>query len=122
MKEMIKKYVPMFVSIVSKTSKELLSRVDSSVVNYFLFSFKSEIILKNIIQLKKLKTSIEVCKEDKSKFPITKNFSFFCPPQTRPFPLWSIYEDYTLGALIIEEGYQRWNKLMNSEKWRDYHE
>jgi hypothetical protein len=40
---------------------------------------------------------------------MTKNFKFFYSGQCKTFPLWNIYEDYTLGALMVEEGYQRWN-------------
>lgn len=61
--------------------------------------------MKRIIQLKKLKTEIEKSYDDHSKFIVKKPFMFFSSGQCKPFPLWNTYEDYTLGALIVEEGY-----------------
>lgn len=46
---------------------------------------------------------------------------FFSSGQCKPFPLWNTYEDYTLGALIVEEGYEMWDNVINSKKWIDYH-
>jgi hypothetical protein len=35
--------------------------------------------------------------------------------------MWNTYEDYTLGALMVEEGYGRWKDVLESKKWVRFH-
>ncbi len=95
-------------SIISSNAKSDVSDKNIKNIDYYLFGIKAENIFKRICLLKKLKNEIEKNKNDHSKFPSKKDFYFFFNGKLLKFPLWNIYEDYTLSALIVDIGFGRW--------------
>lgn len=53
---MVKDYISLFMAVISNNSKELPIKNYQTNLNYFLFNYQKETVLKRIIQLKKLKT------------------------------------------------------------------